>query len=73
MHVYSVPSYKKRSYKKRLVDIVRHKKRLYKDTEKIRNTSVQKCLASEKKCLKDMPQTCIFHENGFMPYLIIEN
>ena len=46
--LHSVPSYKKRSYKKRLVDSVRHKKRLYKDTEKIRNTSVQKCLGAEK-------------------------
>ena len=50
--IHSVPSYKKRSYKKRLVDSVRHKKRPYKDTEKIRNTLVKKLLASEKDVKK---------------------
>ena len=50
--IHSVPSYKKRSYKKQLVDSIRHKKRLYKDTEKVRNTSVKKLHPSEKDVKK---------------------
>ena len=40
--LHSVPSYKKQSYMKQLVDSLRCKKGPYKDTEKIRNTFVKK-------------------------------